>query len=275
MQVELGLRPLARVRGELDALKANPADRLRSDHPREIQPLTQAINALAEARENDLAAARRRAADLAHGLKTPLAALAAGSRRAREAGADSVADGLYRAIATATSAVNAELARARAATIRHAVQHARTAAHPVVEQVISVVERTDFGARCVFEVEVPDRVVVPVAPEDLAELLGALIENAARFARRRVQVNGEVGDTVTRLRVEDDGPGLGSARAEQLLSRRGRLDEAGSSTGLGLSIARELVEATRGKITLAAADLGGLRVELEWPVASRELAAES
>ena len=158
-QVELGLRPLARVRNELDALKANPAGRLRADYPSEIRPLTNAINGLAEARENDLAAARRRAADLAHGLKTPLAALAAGSRRAREAGAADAADGLDRAIATATAAVNAELARSRAATIRHIAGHQRTAAQPIVEGVIGVVERTDFGAERVFEVEVPENLL--------------------------------------------------------------------------------------------------------------------
>jgi len=82
-QVQLGLRPLARVREELANLRQNPEQRLRAQHPSEIEPLTTAINALADAREKDLAAARRRAADLAHGLKTPLAALSAQSRRAR------------------------------------------------------------------------------------------------------------------------------------------------------------------------------------------------
>lgn len=264
-QVELGLRPLARVRRELELLQSNPADRLQTHHPAEIQPLTHAINALAEAREKDLAAARRRAADLAHGLKTPLAALSAGSRRAREAGATDVAEGLDRAIATATAAVNAELLRSRAATIRHAAQHHRTRAQPVVEQVVGVVERTDFGAACVFEVEVSEGLLVPASAEDLAEILGALIENAARFSRRRVKISGAAGANTTGLVIEDDGPGLGPARAEQVLARRGRVDEGGNSTGLGLSIARELVEATGGQITLGAASLGGLRVQIQWP----------
>jgi signal transduction histidine kinase len=135
-----------------------------------------------------------------------------------------------------------------------------------VEQVIGVVERTDFGAQRVFEVEVPETLVVPTASEDLAELLGAIIENAARFARRRVKVSGSENGSATSLIIEDDGPGLGPSRAEQVLSRRGRLDEAGSNTGLGLSIARELVEATRGQLTLGAASLGGLRVQIDWPL---------
>jgi signal transduction histidine kinase len=265
-QVELGLRPLARVRRELETLKSSPATRLQPGHPREIQPLVEEVNALADAREKDLEAARRRAADLAHGLKTPLAALSAGSRRVRDSGAAYLADGLDRAIAVATAAVNAELARSRAASIRHAAREMRTPAQPAAERVISVIERTDFGAERVFEVDIPEELVVPVAAEDLVEILGALIENAARFSRRRVSVSGTKSETTATLVIEDDGPGLSPARAEQVLSRRGRLDEADGSTGLGLSIARDLIEATRGQLTLGTARWGGLRVQIDWPV---------
>jgi signal transduction histidine kinase len=74
---------------------------------------------LADVRERDLELARRRAADLAHGLKTPLAAATAQSRRAREAGALQAADGMDRAIAAIRSAVEAELARSRIAATGH------------------------------------------------------------------------------------------------------------------------------------------------------------
>jgi signal transduction histidine kinase len=264
IQVHLGLRPLGSVRAELDALRTSPSARLSGQHPPEIEALTNAINALANAREKDLAAARRRAADLAHGLKTPLAALSAQSRRAREAGATEAADGLDRAIAAAAAAIDAELVRSRAVTIRHSAPGAETAPLAVIERVIGVVERTDFGAHRVFEVDIPETMQVPLQAEDLAELMGALVENAARFARRRVRVTGSV-DTAATLAVEDDGPGLGQDRAEEAFARGGRVDESGPGHGLGLSIARELVEATGGTIRIGSAALGGLRVSVEWP----------
>ena len=264
VQVLLGLRPLERVREELDRLRHNPKERLGAEHPPEIEPLTAAINALADAREKDLLAARRRAADLAHALKTPLAALSAQSRRARAAGAGEAADGLDRAIAAANSTVESELARARAATIRQSAVRAEVEALPVIERVIGVIERTDFGAERVFEVEVPDTLTVPLESSDFAELMGALIENAARFARRRVRVRGSARPDL-QLTVEDDGPGLGSARAEDALARGGRLDEAGPGHGFGLAIARELVDATGGTLAMDTAELGGLRISLLWP----------
>ncbi len=116
IQVELGLRPLKQLRHELSALRHNAAERLSAGYPREVEPLTKAINDLATAREGDVKRARQRAADLAHGMKTPLSALAAQSRLIREGRSDpgAAADGLDRAISAAAAAVEAELARARA-----------------------------------------------------------------------------------------------------------------------------------------------------------------
>jgi len=128
-----------------------------------------------------------------------------------------------------------------------------------------VIERTDVGAHIVFEVDIDAALRAPIAEDDLTEILGALVENAARFARRRVRVTG-ARDAGLLLVVEDDGQGL-DISAETALMRGGRLDESGTAHhGLGLSIVRDLVEATAGEIELGRAeDLGGLRVVLTWP----------
>ena len=264
-QVELGLKPLRHVRNEVATLKRNPRERMAAAHVAEIAPLTLAINELADAREKDLSRARRRAADLAHGLKTPLAALSAQSRRAREAGATEAADGLDRAIAAARLAIESELARSRAAAIRAAPSGDSTVALPLIESLVGVVERTEFGARLVFEVNIPEDLRLPVASEDLLEIVGALVENAARYARRRVRITGEAIQGGVLL-IEDDGPGIGPEQVAEALLRGGRLDEAGSGHGLGLAIAHDMVDATRGTITLLRSELGGLKVTIAWPV---------
>ncbi|HTM81384.1 sensor histidine kinase [Asticcacaulis sp.] len=265
VQVTLGLRPLDRLRVEMERLRRSPAARLPAGYPSEIAPLITAINALADARESDLSRARRRAGDLAHSLKTPLSVLSAQSRRARAAGAEEAADGLDRAIAAVGATLEAELTRARSAAARAAAESAIDAeVLKVVEGLIGVIERTERGETLVFHIDITEDLRAPVAPEDLAEMLGALIENAARHARRLVHIEGQINEARLCLTVEDDGPGIDLPHIEAALKRGLRLDEAGTGHGLGLAIVRDLAEATEGDVTLGRSTLGGLAVSLGW-----------
>ena len=264
VQVALGLKPLARVRDDVQALKRSSRERLANAPAQEVEPLVRAINELADAREDDLVRARRRAANLAHALKTPLAALSAQSRRIRESGAPDSADSLDRTIKAASTAVESELARSRAAEIRATAAAVTTKALPAVESVIGVVERAEFDAKLVFEANLAPDFEVPVAMEDLLELMGPLIENAARFARRRVLVSGGLSADGRALSVEDDGPGIEAAQMATVFERGARLDESGGGYGLGLAIARDLAEATGAGISLARSELGGLKVQIVW-----------
>ncbi|RYD95019.1 MAG: HAMP domain-containing histidine kinase [Sphingomonadales bacterium] len=262
VQVTLGLRPLGKVEGEVRRLRRDATARLAEAYPRELLPLTQAIDALADAREADVVRARRRAADLAHGLKTPLAALAVQSAHAREAGATDAADGLDAAIAAVRGAVDGELARTRIGLVQN--EGRSTAALPLAERLVQVLEATEAGERIAFSVEGDAAAMLPLAGDDAAELLGPLLENAARHARRRVEVTIAANADGVTLSVADDGPGLDAARHGDAVLRGARLDTAGDGHGLGLAIARELTEATGGKLTLAQGGLGGLEVRLAW-----------
>ncbi|KQX97477.1 hypothetical protein ASD22_09455 [Rhodanobacter sp. Root480] len=263
LQVRLGLRPLGRVRSELAALRDSASARLPEARLREVQPLIDSINALADTRERDLAVARQRAADLAHSLKTPLAAMAAQSRRARDAGADKAADGLDRAIAAIQRTVEAELARARIAAIRRQ-PGGNAAVRATVERLVTVLEQTDRGGELAFTLDIPANLQLAVLPDDLSEILGAVLENAVRYARRQVRIQAEAGPGWTRVAIEDDGPGIDTDQAKAALARGGRLDEAQGGSGLGLAIARELAEATGGAIGMSRSALGGLQVCFTW-----------
>lgn len=264
VQVTLGLGPIANVQHGVDRLRRDPAARLARTYPTELLPLTDAIDALAEARDADVQRARRRAADLAHGLKTPLAALSVQSARAREAGAVAAADGLDAAVAAVRAAIDGELARTRIGLIQN--NGHRTLALPLVEALLSVIEHTEDGERIAFAVEGAADIALPLAGDDAAELFGPLLENAARHARRQVRVSVVAQDGVA-VTVADDGPGLDVARYEQAVLRGERLDRSSDGHGLGLAIAREIAEATGATLSLAVSPLGGLAVCVAWPAA--------
>ena len=263
-QITLGLLPLRRLRAGLERMRQSPSERMDGRYPSEIEPLISAINRLAEARERDVVRARRRAADLAHSLKTPLAAMGALSRRVGAAEQPGLAADLDRVISSAGAALEAELARSRAAAIRDGVTPARADPNDLVDRIVSVVQRTERGESLVYDVRLEPELRLPIANDDLMEVLGALVENATRFARRQVLVSGRRTPQGDELTVEDDGPGLGIS-VEEALARGGRLDETGSGNhGLGLSIARDIVDATLGTLTLTRSELGGLRVSMRW-----------
>ena len=264
-QVAVGLRPLATVGARVAAVRTGRSARLGADFPTEVQPLAAEVDALIVAREDDIHRARARAADLAHGLKTPLQALYGEAGRLRAAGlgdeaqaVEGIADAMHRH-------VDRELARARIAARGFA---ATCAVAPVVERVVSVIRRTPDGERIDWRVEVPGGCAVRIDPDDLTEALGALIENAARHAGGVVTIAARAtpGAKVT-LAVRDDGPGIPAERIEGLTARGARLDTSAPGSGLGLSIATEIAEAAGGRLVLAPL-ARGLEARLELPEAT-------
>lgn len=269
LQVHLGLIPLRTLRSQLQELHQNPANRLGEEHPSEVEPLVNAINDLAAARESDLRRARQRAADLAHGMKTPLSALTAQSRLIKSGKSDPnlAAEGMDRAIAWAAAAIEAELARSRAAESRASRQKgSQTYAGHLCRRIIGVLERTEKGRLVEFRTDISDEIYLPIRDADTSEILGPLLENAVEFANRLVLVRAGQAKRIVWLSIEDDGPGMSRTESAAALARGVRLDEVGVGHGLGLAIAKELTEATGGVLELSRSEHGGLSVRLEWSV---------
>ena len=83
------LQPLRASSGELERVQRGVRSALSRRHPRELEPLTESINALHRKRAQHLEQSRNTLADLAHSLKTPLAVLR--SRLESDAGIDGTA----------------------------------------------------------------------------------------------------------------------------------------------------------------------------------------
>ena len=96
-------------------------------------------------------------------------------------------------------------------------------------------------------------------------MLGNVMDNACKWAERRVNVEAASQEGHLVIAVDDDGPGLPAERAEEVLRRGARLDEGTPGTGMGLAIVRDLTEAYGGSIRLSHSTLGGLRVTLNVP----------
>jgi signal transduction histidine kinase len=257
-QVTVGLRPLDAVREGLTAIRAGTTQRVGSAFPDEVKPLALEIDALLDARDVQIEKARARAADLAHGLKTPLQVLAGDAERLKAKGEKEIAAEVTTLANVMHRHIERELTRARLAA---GAGHSRADIREVAERVVNVVRRTPNGQRLTWSVDAPGELLARIDADDLAEVLGNLIENAARHAQSRVRVSGCTDGNYTVITVADDGPGIPPDRLAEALSRGGRLDASRSGTGLGLAIVSDIVEAWGARLSLENA-MPGLKANL-------------
>jgi len=262
LQITIGLSPLARIRRGLSDIVSRRAARLVGPAPTEVQPLADEINHLLDDQEKALSRARSRATDLAHGLKTPLQILSADVRLLRSKGETELAAGIDQSVEALRHHIERELARARLAPTMGGQHWGRLA--ETASGIVSVVRRTPRAERLAFPIDVPPDMLVPLDQGDLAELLGNLVENAARFARSTVRISGATADGEATVIVADDGPGIAEKDRPAVLLRGVRLAGSGGH-GLGLAIVSDIVEAYGGQLVLG--DAGpGLKVTIRLPL---------
>lgn len=261
LQTWYGLSPLRRVRRAIQRMRTTGANRVVDPLPLEVQPLVQELNALLSHSERQAEEARTHAGNLAHALKTPLTVV----MNAATAKAPDLADTVIREAAVMRRQVDHHLARARAVG-RRAAGRSRANVWESVEAVLRAVVRLYGNVR--FDLDGNRQAAVAIERQDLDEILGNLIENAAKYGGGSVFVTidatGEPG--WCEIWVEDDGVGIPPQARSKIFERGARLDTDKPGTGLGLAIVRDVVEIYGGSVELAESeDMGGLLVKLRLP----------
>ena len=260
LQTVYGLWPLRRVRREVSSIRSGEKTRIGQDFPTEIRPLTEEINQLLAHSEEQAEEARRHAGNLAHALKTPLTVIT----NAATADSPDLDETVIRESAAMRRQVDHHLARARAIGRRASAQ-ARARVWESLEAVQRAVDRLHEHAT--VDIAGDQQAQVRVERQDLDEMLGNLVENAAKYGGGRVFVTVEPNGKMVDILVEDDGPGIPEEKRGSLFTRGARLDTTGKpGTGLGLAIVRDVAEIYGGRIALEESeDLGGLLARLTLP----------
>lgn len=252
VQLRLGLRPLRALRDRVAAVRSGAAADVPEDQPEELRPLAVELNALVREQGAALAHARGAAANLAHALKTPVATLAL----------DLAGDPRGGQVARIDATIRHHLSRARGGAVD---RRAATALQPAVAALVGVVAALHRGRGVTVVADLTDATVA-VDAADLDELIGNLIDNAARHARSSVMVAAERDGAMIRLTVTDDGPGIPATDRARAIDPGVRLDERGDGHGFGLAIVRDLAALYGGRLELDEADGGGLVAAVTLPV---------
>ncbi len=263
--IRYGLAPLNQVQSALADVRAGRSSSISGKFPLEIMPLVDEANAVISARAQDLIAARARAGDLAHALKTPLAVLDVHVRKLRGNGQSELADPIAEEVSNMDRVIRRELARARANF--HAASHQQpTAAFPIIERTCIAISRLNSARSISLKLAMDRSVSLLVDETDLMEMIGNLAENALKWAHTTIRVSGRRLDSGgLTISVEDDGPGLSHEEIMAVQTRGVRLDQSVQGTGLGLGIVRDLCELYGGELILGRSEIGGLSARIQFP----------
>lgn len=261
--VHVGLEPLSRLRAALASLHAGDERRLEGRFPQELSPLVDDLNSVLEQRAKAAQYAKTRAADLAHGLKTPLTAIEVVADELRGKGEQALGSELSEYVESMQRTVERELALARSAV---AVQPGKPVKLlPVVEGLVRSLRRLSNGKVIDWEVAIDPGLAVVADDAMLTEVMGNLLDNARKWAKSRVRIRARMAHGSVEIAVDDDGPGVAPGVREEILGRGKRLDESMPGTGFGLAIVNDMLEQVGGQIALEGASLGGLGVRVVLP----------
>ena len=271
VQLQLALAPLAALRRQLAAVSQGDAPEIRGDHPAEIMPLVQEFNHVLRMNADMVERARTQAGNLAHAVNTPLSIM--GNAAAQQ---DSALATLVREqVAIASRQVEYHLARARAAAAAAQQGHGlRTPLAGPLNALVHTMDKLHAARGIRFEMHGDaSRWDFKGDSQDLMEMLGNLLDNAGKWARRQVVLRVEPASGEGRpltLCIDDDGPGIAPELRERIFARGERLDEQRPGAGLGLDIVRDLVQTYGGSIQALPSPLGGLRMQLQLPGARHQ-----
>ena len=254
LQVRLGLVPLHRLRERLSAVRTGAADSVGSAYGPELEPLAQELDLLLARNARIVERARGHAADLSHALKKPLSLLATDPALQEHAL-------LRQQVAAMSQLIDRHLARAGsgAGSVR------QVAVGESIDGLLALMQRLHRERPINWQTDIPGTLSWRGEQTDFEEMLGNLLDNAAKWARSCVTVAASRQHHEIVVVIADDGPGLSEEQIRETGIRGRRFDESVEGSGLGLVITSDIAETYAGDLTLERGPLGGLQVVLRLP----------
>lgn len=252
-----GLAPLRKLVRELRGVESGQQSRIEAGYPDELTPLAEGLNTMISAERNQQQRYRNALDDLAHSLKTPLAVLR-GVVEDQTLPAEA-RDRMVDPVDRMQQITHHQLRKAAAAGRRTLAEPVRL--KPLTDKIVGALVKVYATKQLRFTIDIADSLKARADEGDLYELLGNLLDNAAKWARTEVRMQADIRNRMLVLVIDDDGPGF-PEDADKLLSRGVRADSITPGQGIGLGAVAELVKVYDGSVELSRADagLGGARV---------------
>lgn len=247
------LAPLNRMTREVQHIENGEQARVEGTYPAELAGLTHNLNGLMDQERARQTRYKDALDDLAHSLKTPLAALRASLDEPAE-----LPGMVALQVDRMDDIVVHQLGRAGASGAARFAPYLALA--PILNRIRDTLVKVYVDKQLAFALDCPPDLSWRIDEGDAFEMLGNVLDNAAKWARSNVSVRLWANGKRLHIRVCDDGPGFADPGAA--LARRVRLDERVPGHGIGLAVVKDLVASHQGELKVSKADLGGAQIDI-------------
>ncbi len=261
------MKPLRKIETEIGEIEGGSRVSLSSEFPTELTGVARNMNLLIDSERARSDRYRNTLDNLAHSLKTPLAAMRAllNDRKGKQFG-----DRFDEQIERMDEIVRYQL-RKTAASVADNLVLKPVLVEKEVARLIEGLRKVYHDKGPDFEVRIESGMQFRGDTGDFLELAGNLLDNACKWCKQRVRITavpsvGALGIASGMvLTVSDDGPGIPQDAADALLQRGMRLDESTPGHGIGLAVVKDIARAYGGRLSINTSDLGGAEITVSIP----------
>lgn len=260
------LKPLRRLRSQLDDIEAGKREQLDENVPSEIHRLTRSLNRLLTTERMQRERYQDTLGDLAHSLKTPLTVLQNTIDEIKEK--DNTVINQLAVMQSQIERMGQQIGYQlqRATQRKGALIGQQISLRPLIDSLTSTLNKVYADKEVMSVIDLSDDLKLHAEEAALLELFGNLLENAYRLCLTTVHISGITTDKEVLIKIEDDGPGVPVNKRKTVLQRGVRGDSLNPGQGIGLAVVQDILEGYSGYLEIGDSSLGGACFYIHFPI---------
>lgn len=255
-------RPLRKLANELNDIAQSKKEQLNGQYPSELEEVTEALNRMITQRKEQTQRYRHAMDDLAHSLKSRLAATNA-LLDDKTLNREAMSQRIVEQVSQMDEMVQYQLKRALLG--QRGLVRECAPVQPEIDSLTRMFAKIYADKPVQIKTFLDPSPNIPINKADLTEVLGNLLENAFRFCIGEIQIKSQETPQAHFLIIEDDGPGVPVQFRESIFQRGVRADQRTIGTGIGLAVCDEIIKSYGGTIRVEVSRLEGAAFVMVFP----------
>jgi len=259
------LRPIGSLASQVRELESSTRETLDPYPPQELRSLVRNLNLLLDNERQRYTRYRTTLSDLTHSLKTPLAVLQSTLRSLRGSKTFTIEQAepiMLEQISRISQQIGYYLHRASMQADHNPLKRELHSVSALLDSLCSALNKVYQLKGVSLSLDLSPEITFVGDPNDFMEVLGNVLDNACKYCLEFVEISARQTDNALYLIVEDDGPGIPESKRDLIFLRGQRADTMRPGQGIGLAVARDILEQYEGDILIGTSELGGARMEV-------------